>query len=356
MKKTFGVCIIGTGWGRYLGKHLRQLHDGPLYVCGREMKKTVRIGKALSAADCFLGWESAVRDPRVDAVVLALPHDVHECVALAALRSGKHVFVEKPIATSLKGVDAMISAAAASAVVLAVGENVPFRRDLQLAKSLLPQIGPIRAIHTTSLNRGTPSGWRCSQERMGGGILIDFGIHHVRAIRTLLGEPDQVHASIAPQVIRDMDGEDNVTVLLRGDHWQATLRLGWAADVGEYSEYLIIGERGAVKLQPDGRTVSLYPASGTWRSRLVSSLRPSWLQERLRHPEMGRQRIRVHGDVLGYRACLQQFLNLMNVGRVSIESAEEARRDLAVILEAYTSIETGAPVNITPIRAFAPSG
>jgi len=162
------------------------MHQGPLFVCGRETDATRRMARSLGADEVFIGWELAVRSPRVQAVVLALPNDLHEPVSIAALRAGKHVYVEKPIANTLASADHMISTADALGLVLSVGENVQCRGDLRIAKSMLADLGQLQAIHTTFHHRNGPSGWRCERRRMGGGILIDFGVHHVRAIRQLL--------------------------------------------------------------------------------------------------------------------------------------------------------------------------
>jgi predicted dehydrogenase len=216
-----------------------------------------------------------------------------------------------------------------------------------MAKSMLAGLGQVQAVHTTSHHRHEASGWRCERRRMGGGILIDFGVHHIRAIRHLMGEPQSVYATTAPQLLPQMEGEDNVSLSLSGEGWRGTVWLGWAGSVGDHPEYIIVAKGGTLKLQPDAKFIDFYPVGGTKRSRLLSRF-PYRIQERLRTPEIGRRRIRVSGDRLGYRETLGAFLRLAESGEKSSASAVEARRDLEIVLRAYDSIRTGMPVPISP--------
>src|SRR5207244_13198349 len=99
-----GICIVGTGWGHYLGTLIRRARpNSTLFVCGRNAANTAHVARSLSAAGTFSRLEDALADGRV----LALPQGLHRQAAEASLRAGKHVFVEKPIARSLDDADAM---------------------------------------------------------------------------------------------------------------------------------------------------------------------------------------------------------------------------------------------------------
>src|SRR5437868_4633387 len=239
------VCLVGTRWGQYLGTQLREIYRGPLFVCGRDPQRTGTIAKTLDAQDPHIGCEAAVRHPAITTLILAIPAHMHREVSRAAALAGKHVLVEKPLATSLEDCDAIIRAAEAAGVVLAVGENIPFRPAIREARRLLREIGEPRlffgsALH--SVNR---------QNDMEVGILLDFSVHYIRAVRELYGEPDRVYASRAcgrhPGAV-----DDNVTLLLSSKAgWQATLAFSWQASAGRCPEFIATGNRGAIKIWPD---------------------------------------------------------------------------------------------------------
>src|SRR5262249_3382793 len=121
------VCLVGTKWGQYLGTQLRRIYQGPLFVCGRDPARTRRLAAALGAQDALTGWQAAVDHPGIDSVILAVPAHLHLEAGRAALLAGKHVLLEKPLATSLADCDMLIRAARSAGVVLAAGENIPFR-------------------------------------------------------------------------------------------------------------------------------------------------------------------------------------------------------------------------------------
>src|SRR2546423_7599851 len=121
------VCLVGTRWGQYLSTQLREVYSGPFYVCGRDQERTASIATSLHAQASLIGWESAVRHQDITALILAIPAHMHREVARAAALAGKHVLVEKPLATTLEDFNAGIRAAESAGVVLAVGEDISFR-------------------------------------------------------------------------------------------------------------------------------------------------------------------------------------------------------------------------------------
>src|SRR3954453_5969344 len=146
------VCLLGTRWGQYLGSELRNFYRGPLYVCGRDIQRTTRIARQLGAEEPLFAWETAVEHPKVESVIVAAPPTLHRATSCAALRAGKHVLVEKPIATTLQDADAIIQAAYDHGRVLPAGENIPFRPAIRKAKELLAKIGQPRLFLGTALH------------------------------------------------------------------------------------------------------------------------------------------------------------------------------------------------------------
>jgi predicted dehydrogenase len=334
------ICLVGTRWGRFLGAQLRQIYAGPLFICGLNPVHTRRIARSLDAEDALIGWESAVRHPAISILLLAIPAQLHRTVGVSAALRGKHVLVEKPLATSIEDCDALIQAARSSGVVLAVGENIPFRADVREAGRLLPQIGEPRLFFGSALHNAN------GQNDLSVGILLDFSVHHIRAVRELYGEPDRVYASRARGSIANK-AEDNVTLMLSSDDgWQATLALSWQASPGLCPEFIATGSRGAMKIWPDGSFLDLYPLEPQFWTRAIAQVRPYWLRKWLESPETQRRRFKLpKRDRLGYQAELRQFLEAIEQGYPDVSSALEARRDLEIALAAHASLASGGPVD-----------
>jgi len=156
----------------------------------------------------------------IDLVEILLPHHLHAPVALAAIRAGKHVSLQKPMTLSLQEADEVIAAARAAKVQLRVFENVLFYPPVQRAKALIEagMIGEPLSIRV-KCNKGDPAtawtvpdsarAWRQDAAQSGGGPLtFDDGHHKFAAAWHFMGKPEAVHAwierrEIEPGVVLD---------------------------------------------------------------------------------------------------------------------------------------------------------
>lgn len=147
-------------------------------------------------------------DDEIQAVDICLPHHLHCTVATHAAKFQKHIFCEKPMATSLPECDWMIEAAREHGVVLMIGENFRFFPSVRKAKELIAQ-GVIGAPQFMQGYYGTMLGgkwvttpWRFEAKESGGGPFLDGGVHFVDVMVNIMGMPRSVHCywkSIRPQ-------------------------------------------------------------------------------------------------------------------------------------------------------------
>ncbi len=145
--------------------------------------------------------EELLAAQQVDAVYIAVPHDMHAPLAIQALRAHKHVLVEKPIATTLVDADAMIAAAREEGVTLSVAYTAQVDAACQAMRVLIAEgaIGTVtgtrivyRGDKPESYWRSGYSGriqtdWRPSKARAGGGILIMNAVHDLNTVRFVTG-------------------------------------------------------------------------------------------------------------------------------------------------------------------------
>lgn len=323
------VGIIGTHWGRFLGKELRSFYHGPLTICGRDLARTRKVAYELRAAE-ETDWHRFQDNPNVSHVIVAVPPAFNVEIVVGLLRAGKHVLVEKPLSLRLDDSDAMIAAAQEERVVLAVGENIPFRPAIQEAKKRLHQIGEPRLYVTSLFNH---------MKYKHPGIWLDHSVHCVRGVRELFGEPDTVFASRAKNCV---DGDDNATMVLGSRAgWMAVIILSWQASVGVNPEIILTGTNGAMKIWPSSTYLDMYPLKPNKLTQMIAKIRPTPLRQLVESQETQRQRSYLpRTDRMGYRGELTDFIRMTRLGLPNVTSALEAKKDLAIVLAAQRSLTT----------------
>jgi predicted dehydrogenase len=197
--------IIGTGFGRTVQAVAFGAHPGfeLVAIAGSDADKTRRIAAESGIANGYGDWREMIERESLDLVSVAAPPDLHHPMMLAALERGCHVLCEKPTAFDRLQAAEMRSKALAAGRVAAINHEfrfLPARREA-LAHVREGAIGEPRrveilgryALWTTPASRGFT--W-LSDRRRGGGILGALGSHHTDCIRTFLGEPERVIASV----------------------------------------------------------------------------------------------------------------------------------------------------------------
>jgi predicted dehydrogenase len=335
MNKSIG--IMGTGWGAFLAQTIREIDPyRDIHLFGRDMERTTRLGRKINAKSVFRSAEHMLEDRTISGLVVALPHCLHQPVALRAADQSKAVFLEKPVALTTEGGIEILHAARQSGTVLHVGENIPFRADIQEAQKMIRagQIGTPVYMLCSSMHRLAVRGWRTRIAQMGGGILIDSGIHHVRAIRMLMGPPSQARARVVAKLVPEMSGCDTVILDLQGEGWSAESRLSWGVESGQLPEFLIMGSEGSLHLWPGRRFLTWYPRNPRGVRGLLQRKLPVRLSSRLFNTSQ-RVCVRLPGnDLLGYKQELRAFLSSQDQNHCSYDDALEAVADLKIVEEA----------------------
>lgn len=346
-----GICVAGTSWGAMHCDWVREVNPrARLFVCGRDNDKTERLANRVGAVDAFIDLETAAKDSRVDCLSLALPHDFHLEALQIAAAAGKHVLVEKPIATNLADARRMMEIADKAGIMLMVAENAHYRPAVHEALRRIEQgdIGEPLYMLVHGGGPMRPAGWKRDKEKMGGGVLMDIGVHYIRALRLLMGEPDCVSASRAMQVNTKMEGDDSVQLVFGSRYgWECHMLLSWATMRGAVPDILIAGDRGTIHLWPGKRYLDYYPIAPTLRSQLLSKVRPYWLQAKFQRAENQRVRVRLSDrDKSGYLGEMRDFLSAVAENRPPQCTAEDACRDLEIVLSSYESLDRHERVNL----------
>jgi len=241
-----------------------------------------RGSRLVSAAAVETTDQLLARDD-VDAVVVTTPSGTHAGIALATLAAGRHLFLEKPIATSLHDGQQVAAAAAARDCIATIGFNWRFQPLIMRAREILCDgvLGEIHSVSTTFCEPAPIPTWK-ERRRDGGGVLLDLGSHHFDLIRWLLGtEVRVVQASLRSELSEHDSAE--VRLGLDGDG-EASVSLSFRS--GPVDTINVTGERGSLHVDRYARTLVVRGvrtrtttlATIVWRTKAFVRPRaePSW--------------------------------------------------------------------------------
>jgi len=320
------LLIIGCGWiAQRHAAAARQLGI-PFIVASRDLARARSYARRFGAVGAYGSYQEGLADSRAAAAILCTPHDRHLDDTRAALAAGKHVLVEKPIARTLEEADAMIGRAADAGRVLMVAENFHFMPAFRRVKALVDsgRLGELRELQLIARGFRRRSGWRLTIAASGGGALIDGGIHYVHLLRWWGGRVRRVFALAPRSPIREMEGEDTVTLL-------AELEGGSTAVLSNS-----LGAPGVPRFQWSAVTGA--------RATCFADNRGRWVVVR----GGGRPRVWFHGrDTRGHAAMLRTFHDAIVRGKADEMDGREGREDLALVLAAYRSIEERRAVEVS---------
>jgi len=219
--------------------------------------RTPAKAAAYPGARTWASVEEAIADPAVDAVYIALPVALHADAAIAALRAGKHVLCEKPMAMNFAEAERMVTEGWAanrnSGRLFGVAYYRRLYPKLIRAKQLIAEgaIGrPLLAeanCHSWFEIAGRE--WLADPALSGGGPLYDIASHRIDAMNFLFGKPERAFGLLSNAVHR-IEVEDSATVLMgfpSGVH--AVVDVRWNSRVAR-DQFRIIGENGEINLDP----------------------------------------------------------------------------------------------------------
>jgi predicted dehydrogenase len=195
MGPTVNVAVIGAG---AIGvEHIATLQQHPaarvMAIADISADRGHEAARKFGVPGVASDYRTLLARVDIDAVTIALPNYLHAAVALDALRAGKHVMIDKPMATNARDAAQLAAAAKKRRRLLLVGQNNRFSADVQTAKRLVDE-GVLGEVYhaKTAWNRraGIPriGSWFTQRELAGGGCTYDIGVHALDRCLFLMGE------------------------------------------------------------------------------------------------------------------------------------------------------------------------
>ncbi len=218
-----------------------------------------------------------LKRPDIDVVSIALPNYLHAQAALDALRAGKHVMLDKPMATRAADAAKLVAEAKKRGLLLMVGQNNRFGWEVQTAKQLIADrvLGDVYHAKTAWTRRsGIPriGSWFTQKKFAGGGCCYDIGVHALDRCLYLMGEFDaaavsgQTYAQFGPRgqgsgswgkseidPNAKFDVDDLAVALIKLKSGRTVLlEASWAAHqpMGDYNGTQLFGTEAGLKFPP----------------------------------------------------------------------------------------------------------
>lgn len=255
-KRRVHWAVVGVGdiVRKRAGAAILQQPDSTLHTCV-EIDPEARKEQldALAPKRVHTDLEPALDDTEVDAVYIATPVHLHASQAIAALRAGKDVLVEKPMALNVEDATKMCRVARETGRRLAVAYFRRFWPRFQLVKDMLQngQFGQVVLVRVASHTwyPGRPGGWREDPRLSGGGVLSDVGCHKFDLLAWWFGLPERLVADVRTLTQR-YAAEDSATMLMTlSGGAQFTGSFHWNSKTWT-DEIHVVGTEAKVTLHP----------------------------------------------------------------------------------------------------------
>ena len=244
MKKN--LVVVGYG-GMGGGFHVKNaLKSDVVNLLGiydiKEERQKAAVENGLYS---YPSLEAVLEDPRVDLITVAVPNDSHLEIVTRALRAGKNVICEKPVAMSSADLDEMIAAAEESGKLFTVHQNRRWDVDFLAIRELCKRGDLGKTLRIESRihgSRGIPSDWRGEKEH-GGGMILDWGVHLIDQILQINKTPiRRVHCTVTNYTNKEVDDGFYLTLTFE-DGMEAMIEVGTLNFI-PLPRFYVKGEKG----------------------------------------------------------------------------------------------------------------
>ncbi|NOU94839.1 gfo/Idh/MocA family oxidoreductase [Paenibacillus sp. LMG 31456] len=302
-----------------------------------EDKAQARIDTYNLSARAVMDYQELLLED-IDLVSVCTPPYTHASISVDFLRSGKHVLVEKPMASSLQECDEMNQAASESGKTLSVVAQNRFKTPMMKLKSVLESglMGPIVHAQVDSFwwrgHSYYDLWWRGTWEKEGGGCTLNHAVHHIDAFLWMMGRPSELQAFMSNTSHDNAEVEDLSIAMLRFPTGALAQITSSVVHHGEEQQLIFQGKDARV--------------SAPWKLK-ASSSRSNGFPEA--YPDLERQ-IQALYDGLpevqfdGHTGQIDNVMTAIETGAPVLIDGLSGRNTLELIIGIYKSASTGVKV------------
>ncbi|MGQ9733345.1 MAG: Gfo/Idh/MocA family protein [Candidatus Zipacnadales bacterium] len=344
MELTVGL----VGAGAISRPHMRAFVESPYVVDVHvaDTRENVRHGLAAEyglITRTVADYKELLTDETIDVIDICTPHHLHHPIALAALKAGKHVITEKPIALTLKQADEMIAAAkrARRRLFVALSQrmfpaHIKAKQIIDAGEIGKPFLGVVNITGNEFARMNDPHNWKGDWKQAGGGALIDTGYHAVYMLQHFLGPAKTVTAMTKRLLVQPKNKGDDTSVIAfeTANGALGSITVTYCATGNAWTESRqIIGPQGSLFITDNPED----------EVPLIGCVEGEIMPIKVHHPPNVHQ--------YGVRKVVEHFIECLVANRAPEVTAVEARAALATILAAYRSETEGRRVEVSELTA-----
>lgn len=343
MNKIVKVGLIGSGFVANIHAHAFRHYvqnAEVVAVASPTPGKAARFAKERAIPNAFEDYRDLLAMKEIDMVTLGVPNDLHCRMTLDAAAAGKHVVCEKPLCRTLEEADRMIEACRKAGVLLLYAEELLFAPKYVRAKQLADEgaLGEVFLVKQWEEHYGPHEPWFWDVNRSGGGVLLDMGCHSIEYGRWVLGKPPvkSVLATMGTYVHGDKtQGEDHSLCIVEYEGGKiAVAENSWAKPGGVDDRCEIYGSRGHTRADLlRGNALITYSDVGYGYAVEKAETTKGWT-------------FTMFEEVwnYGFPQEMQHFVNCVLGKEEPMETGEDGREVLKIILAAYQSAGEGRKI------------
>ena len=342
-QKEITLGQIGCGyWGPNLLRNFSAQSDCRVkYVVDVSAERRSYVETNFPRTRAIADLDTVLNDPEIDAVIVATPAASHHQLTKQILESGKHAFVEKPLATSTKLADELVALAAARSRTLMAGHTFLYNAAVRYAKKLLDEgeLGQVYYIYSQRLNLG--------QVRSDVNAWWNLAPHDVSILLYLMKDELPVSVSAVGVSYIQPGIEDVVFATLKwANGVSAHIHVSWL-DPGKVRKMTFVGSRKMVIYDDVGDDKIMVFDKGVDRVPKIG--------ERMDYDQFNYQLVHRTGDVWLPRISFQEplkmeaahFLECLRTGQPPLTGPKHARDVVAVLEATQTALQTGQSITLS---------
>jgi predicted dehydrogenase len=236
-----GTAIVGYGyWGPNLARNIAERPELTLQaLCDRDRDQLRAFGNRHPQARAFEELDAVLCDPTVDAVVVATPPRTHYAIVKRALEAGKHVLVEKPLATRLCDAEELADIAESNDLVLMPGHTFIYSPAVNAVRDLI-QTGVVGDIHFVTSSRMNLGKYQSD------GVVCDLAPHDLSILLYWLDQPLLEVAASGSSVFQEGISETAFLTLTFAGGSTANVQLSWLAP-RKVRQMIVVGSKRMVQ-------------------------------------------------------------------------------------------------------------
>jgi predicted dehydrogenase len=326
------VAALGMGWwSDELADAIKRSNRLQIVACFTRSEEKRNAFAARYNCHAASSYEEVLKDPSIEAIINTTPNNVHLETTEAAARAGKHVFLDKPIANTVREGQAIAEACSKAGVVLALGYQRRREAHFRWIKGEIDagRFGKLVQaecnISRDRLGRFDLSSWRYTAAGMPGGVMLQIGIHYVDVLEFLMGPVQRVSARLARLVLPG-ENPDVANMILEHENGALSNLTASYASASEYYMMNVYGKEASAYY--DLFSGLRYLKRGETAARAVATESNDTIREEL-----------------------EEFAHCVRTGARPETDGYWAARNLAVIKAGTRSAREGRTVDVAEVLA-----